>query len=97
MPTDYAQEYERYAVRFGRLVGDIQIGQYGRFRNRLIPRLTPVQFQERVDHYMALGERFVATLNAGDTIDDALAVELRTAEAELVLEKSLFLPSVERS
>ncbi|MCK6575474.1 hypothetical protein L6V77_30830 [Myxococcota bacterium] len=96
MPTDYAQEFQRYSTRFVRLVGDIQPGQYGRFRNRLVPRLTESQFRERVDHYMSLGERFVATMNAGDTIDDTLAVELRSVEAELVLEKSLFLPNVDR-
>lgn len=97
MPTDYALEYERYVERFQRLVGDIQPGQYGRFRNRLVPRLTAAQFRERVDHYMAVGERFTAMMNAGDTIDDTLAVELRAAEAELVLERSLFLPTVEKN
>jgi hypothetical protein len=96
MPTDYAQEFQRYSTRFVRLVGDIQPGQYGRFRNRLVPRLTEAQFRERVDHYMALGDRFSAMMNAGDTIDDTLAVELRSAEAELVLEKSLFLPNLDR-
>lgn len=94
MPTDYAQEYERYTQRFVRLVGDMQPGQYGRYRNRLVPRLTAGQFRERVDHYMALGDRFVAMMNAGDTIDDTLAVEIRSAEVELVLEKSLFLPTL---
>lgn len=96
MPTDYAQEFQRYSTRFVRLVGDIQPGQYGRFRNRLVPRLTEAQFRERVDHYMALGDRFSAMMNAGDTIDDTLAVELRSVEAELVLEKSLFLPNLDR-
>ena len=96
MPTDYTQEYERYTERFVRLVGEILPGQYGRYRNRLVPRLTVSQFRERVDHYMHLGDRFVAMMNAGDTIDDTLAVELRTAEVELVLEKSLFLPTLER-
>lgn len=96
MPTDYNQEYERYVERFLRLVGDIQPGQYGRFRNRLVPRLTQGQFRERVDAYMAIGQRFTAMMNAGDTIDDTLAVELRAAEAELVLERSLFLPTIEK-
>lgn len=94
MPTDYAQEFERYTQRFVRLVGDMQPGQYGRYRNRLVPRLTAGQFRERVDQYMALGDRFVAMMNAGDTIDDTLAVEIRSAEVELVLEKSLFLPTL---
>lgn len=35
-------------------------------------------------------------MNAGDTIDDTLAVELRTVEVELVLERSLFLPNLDR-
>ena len=96
MPTDYELEFERYITRFARLVGDMQPGQYGRFRNRLVQRLTPAQFRDRVDHYMGLGERFTAMMNAGDTIDDTLAVELRAAEVELVLERSLFLPNIER-
>lgn len=96
MPTDYAQEYDRYAARFLRLVGELQPGQYGRYRNRLVPRLTAEQFRARVDEYMALGNRFTAMLNAGDTVDDTLAVSLRALEAELVLERSLFLPNVER-
>lgn len=96
MPTDYALEFERYTQRFVRLVGDMQPGQYGRYRNRLVPRLTAPQFRERVERYMALGERFTAMMNAGDTIDDTLAVELRSVEVELVLEKSLFLPNMER-
>ena len=96
MPTDYALEFERYTQRFVRLVGDMQPGQYGRYRNRLVPRLTAPQFRERVEQYMALGERFTAMMNAGDTIDDTLAVELRSVEVELVLEKSLFLPNLER-
>lgn len=96
MPTDYAQEFERYTARFVRLVGDMQAGQYGRYKNRLVPRLTLAQFRERVDHYMALGDRFTAMMNAGDTIDDTLAVELRAVEVELVLERSLFLPNLDR-
>ena len=96
MPTDYPQEYERYVARFQRLVGEMQPGQYGRFRGRLVPRLTADQFRDRVDQYMALGDRFTAMMNAGDTIDDTVAVSLRATEAELVMEKSLFLPNIDR-
>ncbi|MCA9543318.1 MAG: hypothetical protein KC613_02980 [Myxococcales bacterium] len=93
MPTDYDKEFGRYVERFERLVGDLSAGQYGHYRGRLVRRFDPPQFRAKVDEYMGLGQRFTAMLNAGDTIDDTLAVELRAVEVELVLEKSLFLPS----
>ena len=92
MPTDYDKEYSRYQARYERLVGDIEPGQYGRFKGRLVPRLDADGFRFKVDQYMDLGRRFTEMVSEGDTIDDALAVELRAAEIELVLEKSLFLP-----
>lgn len=92
MPTDYDKEYGRYVERFERLVGSLNTGQYGRYRGRLVRRFDAGQFRAKVDEYMGLGHRFTAMLNAGDTIDDTLAVELKAVEVELVLEKSLFLP-----
>ncbi len=92
MPTDYDREFARYRERFDRMVGDIETGQYGRFRGRLVRKLEVTQFSAKVDEYMALGQRFTQMVSSGDTIDDALAVELRAAEFDLVLERSLFLP-----
>ena len=92
MPTDYDKEYGRHQDRFARVVGNIEPGQYGRYKGRLVPRLDAEGFRFKVDQYMDLGRRFSEMVSEGDTIDDALAVELRAAEIELVLEKSLFLP-----
>lgn len=93
-PTaDTIADYEGYLARFGQAVGDLQVGQYGRFRGRLIPKLDEEAHAERVAAYLELGERFTEMITAGDTIDDSLAVDLRTAEVELVLERSLFVPS----
>ena len=92
MPTDYDKEYRRYQARFERLVGAIAPGQYGRYKGRLVPRLDAEGFRFKVEQYMELGRRFTEMVSEGDTIDDALAVELRAAEIELVLERSLFLP-----
>lgn len=92
MPTDYAKEFSRYVERFDRLVGRIETGQYGNYRGRLVCKLDTDAFGQKVDEYMDLGRRFNVMLSSGDTIDDALAVELRSTEIELVLEKSLFLP-----
>lgn len=93
MPTDYSKEYARYLSRFDRLVGGLETGQYGRYRGRLVRKLADAQFREKVDEYMRLGRQFGQMMASGDTIDDTLAVELRSTEIELVLEKSLFLPA----
>ncbi len=93
MPTDYAKEFDRYLERFHRVVGDIRTGQYGTFQDRLVRKLDAAEFQRRVEDYMALGHRFTEMVNRGDTIDDTLAVDLRGIEVELVMERSLFLPT----
>lgn len=90
--TDYEREFGDYLDRFQRLVGEMDTGQYGRFKGRLVRKLDDQEFRARLDEYVDLGERFVRTLNAGDTIDDLLAVELKGLEADLVLERSRFLP-----
>ena len=93
MATDFDKEFKRYTERFERLVGALQPGQYGNYKGRLVRRFDAEQFSEKVNEYMALGQKFTESLSAGDTIDDAVTVDLRATEIELVLEKSLFLPS----
>ncbi len=93
MQTDYPKEFQRYLDRFDRLVGGIETGQYANYKGRLVCKLDEEAFQLKVDAYMAAGQRFTEMLRSGDTIDDALAIELRSTEVELVLERSLFLPS----
>lgn len=92
MSTDYDQEYADYLERFERLVGDIKTGQYGRYKGRLVRKYDREELEAKLEQYVELGERFVEMMNSGDTIDDLLAVDLRAAEAELVLEESRYLP-----
>lgn len=91
--TNYDKEFKRYGDRFERLVGDLQPGQYGNYKGRLVRRFDLDQFTSKVNDYMNLGDRFSQTISAGDTLDDAVTVDLRAAEIELVMERSLFLPS----
>ena len=91
-----AGDYGAYVARFTRLVGDIREGQYGRFRNRLIPRLPESKFNAKFKEYLALGQCLSDMMMGGDTMDEGLVLEMRAAEAELVLEASLFLPSPRR-
>lgn len=96
MPTEDLMEYQRYDERFTALVGALEPGQYGHFRGRLVRRLDATQFAAKVTEYLSLGARFSALVQAGDTIDDALAVDLRAAEIELVIEQSQFFPPLGR-
>lgn len=96
MPTNSSYEFSTYVARFCRLIGELQAGQYGRHRGRLILRLHEDQFDDRMGHYQELGRRLQATIETGDTIDELLIVELRAAETELVIETSWFLPNTGR-
>lgn len=92
MAGEQDDEFTRYLERFEQLVGDIQTGQYGRYKGRLVRKLDGGQFKAKLAEYTELGERFIAVINAGDTIDDALAVDLRSAEVELLIQKSRYMP-----
>lgn len=93
MNDEPSLDYAHYLTRFTRHIGELQTGQYGRFKGRLVPKLDRDTYALKVAAYLELGERFSQMITAGDTIDDGLAVDLRSAEIELVLEKSLFIPS----
>ena len=90
--TDSSNEFTQYIERFERLVGDIQTGQYGQFKGRLVRRLNSEEFEMKANEYDELGQRFNRILDNGDTIDEGLTVSLRGVEVELVMEKSRFLP-----
>lgn len=92
MAAEKQDEFAQYLARFDDLVGDIQTGQYGRYKGRLVRKLDPERFEAKLAEYHDLGERFLAIINAGDTIDDALAVDLRAAEVELLIQDSRYLP-----
>ncbi len=90
--TDSSKEFTQYIERFERLVGDIQTGQYGQFKGRLVRRLNSEEFEMKASEYDELGQRFNRILDNGDTIDEGLTISLRGVEVELVMEKSRFLP-----
>ena len=85
-------DYTEYDERFQRLVGDIQAGQYGRYRGRLVRKLTLSEYADQKSEYIRLGERLTNAVNAGETLSDNLTAELRSTEVNLVLEQSSYLP-----
>ena len=90
--SDSATEFRDYVERFDRLVGDINTGQYGQFKGRLVRKLNADEFEQKSTEYDELGQRFNRILEEGDTIDEGLTITLRSVEVELVLEQSRFLP-----
>ncbi len=87
-PTAFA-DYER---RFARLVGNIELGQYGQFRGRLVCRLGSDEFAAKQAEYDSLGANFLRAIEVGDTMDETVVLRLRGTEVELVMEKSAFFP-----
>ena len=87
-PTDY----DDYLARFTSLVGDIEDGQYGQYKGRLVLKMTREQFDIKYLEYLDLGARYGVMLSQSDTIEDTLTVDLKAAEVEMLITSSLFLP-----
>jgi hypothetical protein len=90
--NNQVNEFSEYNERFNRLVGEIQTGQYGRYRGRVVRRMNAEEFNLKTASYGELGQRFNRILDTGDTIDEGLTVDLRSIETELILEQSRYLP-----
>ena len=92
LPRLRANDFNEYVKRFEELVGIMEDGQYGQYKGRLILKMNRSQFEEKYTHYLQLGIRYGDMLSRSDTIEDTLTVDLRTAEVELLVVDSLFLP-----
>lgn len=91
-PTLKPTDFDEYLERFTRLVGEIEEGQYGSYKNRLVLKMSRSQFEDRYQKYLTLGLKYADMLTKSDTIEDTLAVDLKSAEVELLIQSSLFLP-----
>ena len=91
--TEQLLTFPDYEERFLRLVGEINPGQYGRYKGRLVRRMSQEQFNQQLKHYNDLAARFSTAIESGETLSEVLIVELRDAEVKLALEKSGFLPN----
>lgn len=90
--SDVEQEFADYLNRVHQHLGDIQTGQYGHFRNRLVRKLNQEQFASKLSEYSACGQALITAVENGDTIDERLTVQIRAIEFDLVMEKSRYLP-----
>jgi hypothetical protein len=91
-PTLKPSDYDDYLERFLAQVGEIEEGQYGSYKGRLVLKMSRPQFEERYSRYLTLWLKYADMLTKSDTIEDTLAVDLKAAEVELLIHDSLFLP-----
>ena len=91
-PKLKSTDYNDYLARFTQLVGEIEDGQYGQYKGRLVLKMTREQFDAKYLEYLDLGERYGVMLSQSDTIEDTLTVDLKVAEVEMLITSSLFLP-----
>ena len=92
LPKLQSTDFDDYLQRFAELVGDIEEGQYGQYKGRLVLKMSRLQFEERYQQYLDLGIHYGELLERSDTIEDSITVDLRAAEIELLIKLSLFLP-----
>ena len=92
IPIYKPEAFKDYTDRASEMIGEIEEGQYGQHRGRLVLRLNEAQFEERYRRYLELGMKYANALESSDTIEDTLTIDIRALEVELLIADSLFLP-----
>jgi hypothetical protein len=84
-----ADPYAAYLDRFRNLCGPLEVGAYGKWKGKLIRKLSPVEFAAKNDELTTLQRTYQGILERGDTLNDAITKLLREHQAELLLEEEL--------
>ncbi len=79
-------EYLAYLARFESEVGALAVGAYGKFKGKLVRKLSPEEFAARHAELTRFTQTYNTILERGDTLNDALTKLLRERQIELVLE-----------
>jgi hypothetical protein len=86
MSGDPAAEYDAYLARFRAELGDdVDLGDFGKFRGRLIKKMTAAEFDVVNAEYHQLAMAYFESIDRGDTINDVVVRLIRDAAAKLVL------------
>jgi hypothetical protein len=86
MDDDRVDDFREYLRRFEALAGEHNFGDFVKVRGRLVKKLTYDEFVDRWDEYVKLKESYEATLQRGDTLNDAIVRVLRERAAEMILD-----------
>jgi hypothetical protein len=79
--------YLAYLGRWDELVGAVPVGQYGKWNGKMVRKLAPAEFLNKLDEYQKLNTHYHQCLERGDTLNDAMVKLLSERAGELLLER----------
>ncbi len=85
MDIDATSAFESYLKRFEHDYGPKAPGAFVKFGNHMVQRLSPEDFQSRLDDYVNWHRQCKTLLGSGATISDALVLEFEEAAAWLII------------
>ncbi len=77
--------YEEYLSRWERDVGPAEVGTFAKFGGRLIKKLSAEEFGPLVREYDTLAQRYLESVERGDTVNDVLVRLVRERAAALLV------------
>jgi len=83
---DLPARYHEYLDRFAREVGSYDVGQFAKFRGKLIKKLSFDDFTPLYIEYTEMIEHYYSSLERGDTVNDLVLHALRDQAASLIMQ-----------
>ncbi len=80
------EAYQSYLARFDREVGALAVGAFGKWKGKLVRKLSESEFAVKQNEYLTLDKTYRLIVERGDTINDAVVRLLRERASELLLE-----------
>ena len=82
---DLPARYHEYLDRFATEVGDYEVGQFAKFRGKLIKKLSFDDFTPLYIEHHEMIEQYYTSLERGDTVNDLVLHALRDQAATLIV------------
>jgi len=86
MIEDLPARYHEYLDRFASKVGKHEVGAFAKWSSKLIKKLSFEEFTPAYLEYTELSEKYLESIERGDTINDVVLRVLRDQAANLVLD-----------
>jgi len=86
MIEDLPARYHEYLDRFASKVGTHEVGAFAKWSSKLIKKLSFEEFTPAYLEYTELSEKYLESIERGDTINDVVLRVLRDQAANLVLD-----------
>ena len=81
-----ADPYLAYVEKFEQEVGVLAVGAYGKWKGKLVRRLSADEFAAKHQEFTKLDSAYRGILQRGDTINDTVVRMWREKRAELLID-----------